>query len=90
VALATGDAGAARAHYDEALVLALDVRAEVGPSLPVDARIALTHLRLAEVAAGPAAAEEHLMRAAQYAHASRAPAVIAAARAAAAPVAAGR
>ena len=47
VALATGNADAARAEYEQALALALDVRGEVGPSLPVDARIALTHLRLA-------------------------------------------
>jgi tetratricopeptide (TPR) repeat protein len=90
VALATGNADAARAEYEQALALAQDVRAEVGPSLPVDARIALTHLRLAEVAAGRAAAEEHLTRAVRYARASRAPAVIAAAEAAAPPVAAGR
>ena len=90
VALATGNADTARAEYEQALALALDVRAEVGPSLPVDARIALTHLRLAGVAAGPAAAQEHVTRAVHYARASRAPAVIAAAEAAAAPVAAGR
>ena len=52
VALATGNADTARAEYEQALALALDVRAEVGPSLPVDARIALTHLRLAGVADG--------------------------------------
>ena len=90
MALATGHAETARAEYEQALALALHVRGQVGPSLPVDARIALTHLRLAGVAAGPAAAHEHVTRAVHYAHASRAPAVIAATEAAAAPVAAGR
>ena len=52
VALAAGNADTARAEYEQALALALDVRAEVGPSLPVDARIALSHLRLARVADG--------------------------------------
>jgi hypothetical protein len=83
VALAAGELDAARAEYEQALALALDVRAEVGPSLPVDARIALSHLRLAGVAGGDAA-REHLTRAVQYARASRAPAVLAAAESAAA------
>jgi predicted ATPase len=85
VALAAGELDVARVEYEQALRLALDVRAEVGPSLPVDARIALSHLRLARVSEDPC---EHLVRAVQYARASRAPAVIAAAeQAAAAPVA---
>ena len=83
VALAAGELETARAEYEQSLALALDVRAEVGPSLPVDARIALSHLRLAGVADGRAA-REHLTRAVQYARASRAPAVLAAAEAAAA------
>ena len=83
VALAAGELDAARAEYEQALALALDVRAEVGPSLPVDARIALSHLRLAGVAGG-GAAREHLVRAVQYARASRAPAVLDAAESAAA------
>jgi hypothetical protein len=85
VALVAGERDVARAEYEQALRLALDVRAEVGPSLPVDARLALSHLRLAQVADDP---QEHLVRAVQYARASRAPAVIAAAeQAAAAPTA---
>ena len=81
VALAAGQLETARAEYEQSLALALDVRAEVGPSLPVDARIALSHLRLAGVADGRSA-REHLTRAVQYARASRAPAVLAAAEAA--------
>jgi hypothetical protein len=85
VALAAGEPSVARAEYEQALQLALDVRAEVGPSLPVDARVALSHLRLAQVADDP---REHVTRAVQYARASRAPAVIAAAeQAVAAPAA---
>ena len=83
VALAAGDAAAARAEYEQALALALRVRGEVGPSLPVDARVALSHLRLAGVAEAPAAAGEHLALALEHARASRAPAVIAAAEEAA-------
>ena len=49
VALAAGERDVAQAEYEQALRLALDVRAEVGPSLPVDARVALSHLRLAHV-----------------------------------------
>ena len=76
VALAAGERDDARAEYEQALRLALGVRAEAGPSLPVDARIALSHLRLAEVADDP---REHLTRAVRYARESRAPAVLAAA-----------
>jgi hypothetical protein len=82
VALAAGEHEVARAEYEQALRLALDVRAEVGPSLPVDARVALSHLRLASVSDDPS---EHHTRAVQYARASRAPAVIAAAEQSAAP-----
>jgi hypothetical protein len=82
VALASGDEGAARAEYERALALALRVREEVGPSLPVEARLALSHLRLAGVAASPAAAAKHLAGAVEHARASRAPAVIAAAESA--------
>jgi predicted ATPase/DNA-binding SARP family transcriptional activator len=83
VALAGGDLDEARTEYEQALRLALDVRAEVGPSLPVDARVALSHLRLAQIEDD---AREHLVHAVRYARASRAPAVIAAAeQAAAAP-----
>ena len=71
VALAAGERDVARAEYEQALQLALDVRAEVGPSLPVDARVALSHLRLAHVSDDPS---EHHTRAIQYARASRAPA----------------
>ena len=78
-----GDADAARAEYDQALALALSVRAEVGSSLPVEVRIALTHLRLASVAQAPGTAREHLAQAANHARASRAPAVVAAIEAAA-------
>ncbi len=85
VALAAGDLATARAEYEQALDLARRVRADAGPSLPVDARIALTHLRLARVAPGPAAAREHVTLAVRHARASRAPAVIAAAEEAAAP-----
>jgi predicted ATPase/DNA-binding SARP family transcriptional activator len=85
VALAGGNRLVARVEYEQALALALDVRAEVGPSLPVDARVALSHLRLAQVADGPAAAQEHITRAVKYARACRAPAVVAAAEAAVAP-----
>jgi tetratricopeptide (TPR) repeat protein len=88
VALAAGDAGTARAEYEQALALATRVRDEVGPSLPVDARLALSHLRLAEVVGGADAAGEHLEQALAHARASAAPALIAAAQAAAA--AAGR
>ena len=48
------------------------------------ARIALSHLRLAGVAGDAAAAQEHLALALRFARASRAPAIIAAAEAAAA------
>jgi DNA-binding SARP family transcriptional activator len=84
VALAAGERDLARAEYEQALALALDVRADVGPSLPVDARIALTHLRLAAVADRADDTREHVMRAVEHARASRAPAVIDAAEAAAA------
>ena len=87
VALMAGDLDAARAEHLRALALALDVRADVGPSLPVDARIALSHIRLAWLAE-PGTAHVHLTSAVHYARASRAPAVIAAAEAAAAAAAA--
>jgi predicted ATPase/DNA-binding SARP family transcriptional activator len=83
VALMAGNPETARAEHERALALALDVRAEVGPSLPVDARIALSHLRLA-CTAEPRTAQEHVTSAVRYARASRAPAVIAAAESAAA------
>jgi predicted ATPase len=78
VALAAGEAGTARAEYAQALELALRVRGDVGPSLPVDLRIALSHLRLAGIAESPAAAGRHVEAAEEYARASRAPAMIAA------------
>jgi predicted ATPase/DNA-binding SARP family transcriptional activator len=79
VALAAGDTATARAEYEQALALATRVRDEVGPSLPVDARLALSHLRLAEVADSPDEAREHLETAVAHARASRAPALVAAA-----------
>ena len=85
VALAAGERDVARAEYEQALRLALDVRAEVGPSLPVDARVALSHLRLAHVSDDPS---EHHTRAIQYARASRGPAIIVAAEQAATATAA--
>jgi predicted ATPase/DNA-binding SARP family transcriptional activator len=79
VALAAGDTATARAEYEQALALATRVRDEVGPSLPVDARLALSHLRLAEVADSPDEGREHLETAVAHARASRAPALVAAA-----------
>jgi hypothetical protein len=82
VALASGDLDTARAEYEGALALALRVREEVGSSLPVEVRLALSHLRLAGVAPAPAEAAVHLARAAEHARASHAPAVLAAVEAA--------
>jgi ATP/maltotriose-dependent transcriptional regulator MalT len=76
VALAAGDRDAARAEYDQALAFALHVREQVGASLPVEARLALTHLRLAGIASSAETAGDHLARAADHARASRAPALV--------------
>ena len=84
VALAAGEIGTARAEYEAALALASHVREQVGASLPVEARLALSHLRLAGVAETPAAASGHFAQALRHARASRAPALIAVAEQAAA------
>jgi tetratricopeptide (TPR) repeat protein len=84
VAQAAGDRAGARREHEAALALALQVRDEVGPSLPVDARIALSHLRLADLADRPDDAGRHVLLALEHARASGAPAILAAVEGAAA------
>jgi tetratricopeptide (TPR) repeat protein len=85
LAMLAGDLGAARESYRQALALARDVRARVGPSLPASMYLLVSELRLSQVAAAEGDHDEavaHARAALEHARTGGAPAGIAAAEAA--------
>ena len=76
LALASGQPEVARERFEHARGIAERVREEMGPSLPVEARVAVSELRLAQAAGDPAGALDHARAALEHAQASGAPGLI--------------